>query len=85
MVTVDRAPCGSGNSSITVLGTTLEDRFLFGAPAFQPNGGGLNSSLSAPVGFLTAIPPGGSIDVRFLLGVQLTGTFKFYVNVEALP
>ena len=28
---------------------------------------------------------GSSINIRFLLGVQQTGTFKFYLNVEALP
>lgn len=26
-----------------------------------------------------------SVDVRFLLGVQQSGSFKFYFNVEALP
>jgi hypothetical protein len=62
----------------TVSGLTLEQ------PPDQPNGGGLNSSL-------TAIPPGGaldagaSIEVQFLLGVQQEGNFRFFVNVEALP
>ena len=31
------------------------------------------------------IPPGASINVQFLLGIQRTGTFKFIVNVEVLP
>jgi hypothetical protein len=31
------------------------------------------------------LPSGSTINIRFLLGVQQTGTFKFYVNVEALP
>jgi hypothetical protein len=62
---------------VTVNGLTLE------APA-QPNGGGLNSTLSVvlPGGGLA---PGNSIDVQFLLGVQEQGTFSFFVNVEALP
>lgn len=67
----------AGATVVTVTGLTLE-----GPP--QPNGGGLNSTL-------TVIPPGGalaagaSIDVQFLLGVQEQGQFSFFVNVEALP
>lgn len=80
VVTVDRPPCGSGTSNVTVQGTTLEQ------PPSQPNGGGFNSSMSAGVVTLgTPIASGASVDVRFLLGIQQTGSFKFYVNVEALP
>ncbi|HLL71800.1 MAG TPA: lamin tail domain-containing protein, partial [Pyrinomonadaceae bacterium] len=69
-------------SSGVPLSTTYSPLTLEGPP--QPNGGGLNSTL-------TAIPPGGSlaagatIDVQFLLGVQEQGQFSFFVNVEALP
>jgi hypothetical protein len=63
-----------------VRGTLLE------IPPNQPNGGGFNSSLSAgAVTLATPLAPGQSINVRFLLGVQQTGTFKFIVNIEALP
>ena len=80
VVTVDRAPCGSGTSNVTVQGTTLEQ------PPSQPNGGGFNSSMSAGVVTLaTPIANGASVDVRFLLGIQQTGSFKFYFNIEALP
>jgi hypothetical protein len=80
VVTVDRAPCGSGTSNVTVQGTTLEQ------PPSQPNGGGFNSSLSAgTVTLATPLANGASIDLRFLLGLQQTGSFKFYINVEALP
>ncbi|MCA1578183.1 MAG: hypothetical protein LC794_12575 [Acidobacteria bacterium] len=80
VVTVDRAPCGSGTSNVTVQGTTLEQ------PPGQPNGGGFNSSLSAgTVTLATPLANGASIDLRFLLGIQQTGSFKFYINVEALP
>jgi len=80
VVTVDRPPCGSGTSNITVNGTTLEQ------PPSQPNGGGFNSSMSAGTVTLgTPLANGASIDVRFLLGIQQTGSFKFYINVEALP
>ena len=80
VVTVDRPPCGSGTSNVVVQGTTLEQ------PPAQPNGGGFNSSLSAStVTLATPLSPGASIDLRFLLGLQQTGTFRFYVNIEALP
>jgi hypothetical protein len=80
VVTVDRPPCGSGTSNVTVQGTTLEQ------PPSQPNGGGFNSSMSAGVVTLaTPIANGATVDVRFLLGIQQTGSFKFFVNVEILP
>ena len=80
VVTVDRPPCASGTSNVTVNGTTLEQ------PPSQPNGGGFNSSMSAGVVTLaTPIANGASVDVRFLLGIQQTGSFKFYINMEALP
>jgi hypothetical protein len=83
VVTVDRPPCGSGTSNVTVQGTTLEQAAL---PAHQPNGGGFNSSMSAgTVTLATPLANGASIDVRFLLGIQQTGSFKIYYNVEALP
>ncbi len=80
VVTVDRAPCGSGTSNVTVQGTNLEQ------PPGQPNGGGFNSSLSSgTVTLATPLANGASLDTRFLLGIQQTGSFKFWVNVEALP
>jgi hypothetical protein len=80
VVTVDRAPCGSGTSNVTVQGTTLEQ------PSSQPNGGGFNSSMSAgTVTLATPLANGASLDTRFLLGIQQTGSFKFFINVEALP
>ncbi|HET8774905.1 MAG TPA: hypothetical protein VFP80_13980 [Thermoanaerobaculia bacterium] len=80
VVTVDRPPCGSGTSNVTVQGTTLEQ------PPSQPNGGGFNSSMSSgTVTLATPLANGASLDLRFLLGIQQTGTFKFFINVEALP
>ena len=80
VVTVDRPPCGSGTSNVTVQGTTLEQ------PPSQPNGGGFNSSMSAGTVTLgRRWPTARRIDVRFLLGIQQTGNFKFYLNIEALP
>ncbi|HEX4932019.1 MAG TPA: hypothetical protein VFV33_02495, partial [Gemmatimonadaceae bacterium] len=69
------APC-----DVTVKGTTLEQ------PPAQPNGGGLNSSLSAgAVSLNSPLAHGESLNVQFLLGIQRTGRFRFYVNIEALP
>ena len=79
VVTVDRAPCGSETSSVTVQGTTLEQ------PPVQTNGGGFNSSLSSDtITLQTPLAEGETIDVRFLLGIQQTGNFKFFINIEAL-
>lgn len=86
VVTVDLPPCGSGNSVLNVHGTTLEEADPPPPPVSQPMGGGLNSSLSAgTVTLNTPLANGVSINVRFLLGVQKTGRFKFYLNIEALP
>jgi hypothetical protein len=68
----------------TVQGTTLE---VATAPSTgQPNGGGFNSSLSAGTVTLgTPLANGASINLQFLFGLQQTGSFRVYVNVEALP
>lgn len=69
------APC-----SVTVRGLTLD------TPPAQPAGGGLNSTLSAgTISLATPLANGASIAVEFRLGVQQTGIFRFFVNVEALP
>ena len=66
--------------TLTVQGTALEQ------PPTQPNGSAFNGSLSANTVTLgTPLGAGGSINLQFLLGIQQTGTYKFYLNVEALP
>jgi hypothetical protein len=65
-------------SVVTVLGTTLQ------TPPAQPNGGGFNSTLS--VGTITLaepLQPGASVHVQFLLGLQSTGSFRFFFSIEA--
>jgi VCBS repeat-containing protein len=79
VVSVDRAPCGSGTSNVTMQGTTLEQ------PPSQPNGGGFNSSLS--VGVITLATPlaaGASVDVRLLAGIQQTGGNAVRIIAEAI-
>jgi hypothetical protein len=82
----DAATCLAANGvattpcTINVQGSTLEQ------PPSQPNGSGFNGSLSAGTITLgTPLANGGSIDLRFLLGIQQTGTFKIYLNIEVLP
>ncbi|HKG60174.1 MAG TPA: Ig-like domain-containing protein [Pyrinomonadaceae bacterium] len=66
--------------SVTVFGTTVEQ------PPAQASGGALNSSMSAgTITIPTPLAPGQSINLQFLLGVQQTGAFKFFFNIEALP
>ncbi len=80
VVTVDRPPCGSGTSNITVHGTTLEQ------PPSQPNGGGFNSSYSLnDISLATPLANGDGVDVRFLLGIQQNGGYKIGLVVETLP
>lgn len=79
----DPATCLSSTGSATtpcnvpVSGMTLEQ------PPTQPNGGGVNSTLSVTLG--TPLPAGSSINVDFKLGVMAGGTYRFLIVVEALP
>jgi methionine-rich copper-binding protein CopC len=82
----DAATCQAANGvpttpcSVTVQGTTLEQ------PPAQAMGGAHNSSLSAgTITLATPLAPGASINLQFLLGVQQSGSFKFFFNIEALP
>ncbi|MFN2529825.1 MAG: proprotein convertase P-domain-containing protein [Pyrinomonadaceae bacterium] len=78
--TIASSPCGGGSVNLT--GLPLE----LGQVNQQPNGGGFNSSLSAgTITLATPLGSGASINVDFLLGIQQTGTFRFFINLEALP
>jgi len=63
--------------SVPVTGTTLEQ------PPTQSLGGALNSSYG--IISMPPLAPGQSINVQFVLGVEKTGSFKFFFNIEALP
>ena len=65
--------------TVTVKGLTLEQPPNVSAAS----GGGLNSTVVLPLP--GGLPDGQSINVNFLLGVQKTGAFKFYLVIEALP
>jgi hypothetical protein len=82
----DSATCLASTGSaatpctVTVQGTTLEE------PPTQPMGGALNSSYRAGTITLgTPLAPGASVNIQLVLGVQSSGSFKFFFNVEALP
>jgi hypothetical protein len=74
--------------SLTIKGTTVE------LPPTQALGGGLNTALNVTLPDVVGLNPlvGGScvtgqctIDVQFKLGVVQGGTYRFFINVEALP
>jgi glucose/arabinose dehydrogenase len=70
----------AGTRAVVIDGLTLE------SPPAQAEGGGHNSSLA--VGTITPqkpLPPGASVNVEFLLGVERPGLHRFLINVEALP
>jgi hypothetical protein len=68
----------SDNASPT---TTIEGTTRETDASGQSNGGAFNSTLS----LATPLADGASVNVQFLLGVEQNGSFRFFVNVEALP
>jgi hypothetical protein len=80
----DTVTCGGSPTPCTtaVRGTALET----GGGGGQPNGGGWNSSLSANIISLgTPLGAGNSVSLRFVMGVEQKGNFRFVVSIEALP
>ncbi len=82
----DSATCLASNGvattpcTVNVQGTTLEQ------PPSQPNGGAFNSTFSSGTVTLgTPLANGASINIRLLFGIQQTGSFKVFLNIEALP
>jgi hypothetical protein len=66
----------NGGAQTTIEGTTLETD-----ARGQSNGGAFNSTLS----LATPLAAGASLNVQFRLGVEQNGSFRFFINVEALP
>ncbi len=77
LVTSDDFSVTTSLGTLTVQGTVLEQ------PPAQPQGGGLNSSVTVflPGG---ALAPGASVDAQFLLSVVRGGNYRFFINTEAL-
>jgi hypothetical protein len=79
-VTCTAGGAGAPPCTVIVTATTLE------TPPNQVIGGGYNSTLSSgTITTGTPLPNGQSILINFKLGVEKTGTFRFFVIVEALP
>jgi hypothetical protein len=77
---------GSFVATLTGGGTATIQRLTLEQPPGQPNGGGVNSTLSANTVTLgQPLLPNESINVEFILGVMSDGIFRFFVNVEVLP
>ncbi|MDQ1560246.1 MAG: large repetitive protein [Pyrinomonadaceae bacterium] len=71
----------SNGNPITIEGVTLEEN-----PPALPNGGGLNSTARlSRITMGTPLAPGAAVNLQFRLGVMRDGSFRFLVNVEALP
>jgi len=66
-------------------GTAQTEGLRLEMPPAQPAGGGYNSTVAADsVQLATPLAPGAVIDVNFLLAVDQSGSFRFFVNVEAV-
>ena len=85
----DTATCAATGSpatppcTVTVSGTTHDQAI---SPNNPINGGGFNSSLAINAITLAApLASGASVNLQFHLGIQQTGSFRFYLNIEALP
>lgn len=75
----DVAATDTNGQNVLIRGLTL------GQASLQPEGGGINSTLAPPsVSLSTPLVPGASINVEFRLGVMTNGSFRFFVNVEAV-
>ena len=77
----DEATCDGAPAPCTVMVhvTTLEQ------PPAQSKGGGRNSTLAAgTVSFNTPLADGDSVNLQFALGVVQGGTFRIYMNIEAV-
>jgi hypothetical protein len=86
-------PLASVNDPVTCAGATPCNVFVnkttLETPPNQAIGGGYNSTLSSGTitlgNPLTTSGPNQSILINFKLGVEKTGTFRFYIIIEALP
>lgn len=69
-----------GGGTVLIRGLTLE------TPPAQPSGGGLNATVSDnTITLASPLSPGASVNVHFLLGVEQSGNFRIFLNVEGLP
>ncbi|HKP71588.1 MAG TPA: M36 family metallopeptidase, partial [Pyrinomonadaceae bacterium] len=75
----DVAATNKSGQPVFIKGLQLEE------PPAQPAGGGLNSTLrEGTITLGTPLAPDSPVNVQFRLGVQADGSFRFFVNVEAV-
>lgn len=74
--TADFTVTVTGGGTVPVKGTQVEQ------PPTQTIGGGLNSSI-VTITPAIPIPPNGSVNIEFTLGVAAAGNYRFFVNTEA--
>jgi hypothetical protein len=80
VVTIDGAPCGGGTSNVTAQGMVLEQ------PPARPEGGGINSSVSAStITMATPLPVNQSINLNLKFGVEQEGRYHIGFFIETLP
>jgi hypothetical protein len=72
----------SRGGTISIIGTTLEYDSCCTQPQ-QPNGGGLNSSLFTNFSESGIFQPNATVDVQWLMNVVKSGSYRFFVYVEA--
>jgi CSLREA domain-containing protein len=73
---------GGLNSSLAVPGIAAP---LKGTDVEGPSDPAQRLKSGGAIKLAAPLAPGQSVSVQFLLGVQQTGVFRFYVNLEALP
>jgi hypothetical protein len=85
--TADLRALDSDDIQVTINETPVDVRGTYvEQPPDQPLGGGMNSSMAVGfVNFEAPLAAGDSVNVQVLLGIQQTGTFRFYIITEALP
>ncbi|HYG10202.1 MAG TPA: M36 family metallopeptidase, partial [Pyrinomonadaceae bacterium] len=71
----------SNGNPVFIEGVTLEEM-----PSPQVQGAGLNSTVRlSRITMGAPLAPGAAVNLQFRLGVMVDGSFRFLVNVEALP
>lgn len=76
----DEPAIGTSTGPKSTSGLDLE------VPPRQPLGGGYNSSLDVrQVKLATPLAPGASVNINIRTGVNRGGSFRFFINLEALP
>jgi hypothetical protein len=80
---LDSQTCLAATGSATTPCTVTVQGTLVETPPAQALGGATNSTFTVTLG--TPLAAGASVNLQLRFGLQTTGSFKFFFNVEALP